>query len=123
VDPYGGSDQFWFTTSDYVTPTTLSLADARLVEDTATDTSFVTEQLKSLPVQYDSSNLKVEQRMATSADGTQVPYFIVYPEHLELDNRTPTLLYGYGGFEVSLGPHYVATAGLAWLERGGVYGA
>jgi prolyl oligopeptidase len=40
---------------------------------------------------------------------------------VELDGSNPTLLYGYGGFEVSLGPHYVATAGIAWLERGGVY--
>ena len=40
---------------------------------------------------------------------------------LKLDGKNPTLLYGYGGFEISLGPHYIATAGLAWVERGGVY--
>ena len=39
----------------------------------------------------------------------------------ELNGKNPTLLYGYGGFEVSLGPKYIATSGLAWLERGGVY--
>jgi prolyl oligopeptidase len=39
----------------------------------------------------------------------------------QLDKSNPTLLYGYGGFEVTLGPHYVAPTGLAWLERGGVY--
>ena len=40
---------------------------------------------------------------------------------MEYNGKTPTMLYGYGGFEVSLGPHYIATSGLAWLERGGVY--
>lgn len=123
VDPYGGSDEFWFTTSDYITPTTLSLANAQLVEkEGAGDVSFVTEGLKSLPVQYNASDLAMEQRVAKSADGTEVPYFIVYSKNMTLDGNNPTLLYGYGGFEVSLGPHYIATAGLAWLERGGVYG-
>ena len=127
VDPYTGSDEFFFTTSDYVTPSTLCLADASKVVDaeantendaTADPDSFITQKLKSLPPQYDSSNLVVEQRMATSRDGTQIPYFIVMPRDLVLDGSNPTLLYGYGGFEVSLGPHYIATSGLAWLERG-----
>ena len=124
VDPYAGSDMFWFTTSDYVTPSTLFLADASKAEtasDGNDDDVFITEKLKSLPPQYDSSNLIVEQRMATSKDGTEIPYFIIMDKDLVLDGTNPTLLYGYGGFEVSLGPHYVATAGLAWLERGGVY--
>lgn len=82
---------------------------------------FIVEEFKQLPGQYDSSGLKVEQRTAVSKDGTEIPYFIVMKEGIELNGKNPTLLYGYGGFEISLGPHYVATSGLAWLERGGVY--
>lgn len=124
VDPYAGSDDFWFSTSDFVTPSTLFLADAAKMEvDSSDETSdpYITAQLKSLPPQYDSTNLSVEQRCAISKDGTEIPYFIIMKKDLVLDGKNPTLLYGYGGFEVSLGPHYIATAGLAWLERGGVY--
>lgn len=123
VDPYTGSDEFWYTTSDYVSPSTLYLADAAKVESPGgneTD-AFITEKLKSLPDMYDSKNLVVEQRTATSKDGTAIPYFIIMHKDTKLDGNNPTLLYGYGGFEVSLGPHYAATAGIAWLERGGVY--
>jgi prolyl oligopeptidase len=122
VDPYSGSDEFWFTTSDFTTPSTLYLADAAKME-TAQDgpDAFITEKLKSLPDMYDASKLTVEQRTCLSKDGTEIPYFIIMDKNVVLDGNNPTLLYGYGGFEVSLGPHYVATPGLAWLERGGVY--
>jgi prolyl oligopeptidase len=102
---------------------TLFLADATKVEGSAegTEDKFIVEEFKQLPGQYDASGLKVEQRTAISKDGTEIPYFIVMKEDVELNGKNPTLLYGYGGFEISLGPHYVATAGLAWLERGGVY--
>jgi len=121
VDPYSDSDEFWFTTSDFTTPSTLYLADAAKVVETNESSSpdrqqadsFITKQLKSLPPQYNSSNLTVEQRIAVSADGTEIPYFIVMKKDIVLDGNNPTLLYGYGGFEVSLGPHYIATAGLA----------
>jgi prolyl oligopeptidase len=115
------TDDFWFTTSDYVTPSTLYLADASKVETTKEEDAFISEKLRTLPPQYDSSNLIVEQQMATSKDGTQIPYFIVKRKDIEYNGKNPTLLYGYGGFEISLGPHYIATSGLAWLERGGVY--
>ncbi|EEC47531.1 predicted protein [Phaeodactylum tricornutum CCAP 1055/1] len=121
VDPYDGSDEFWFTTSDFTTPSTLFLADAARVEGSSATDSFLQEKLRSLPPQYDASNLDVAQQIAVSNDGTEIPYFIIKNKDLKLDGKNPTLLYGYGGFEVSLGPHYIATAGLAWLERGGVY--
>jgi prolyl oligopeptidase len=88
---------------------------------TAGSDSFIQREVKSLPPQYDSSGIVVEQRTATSKDGTAIPYFVVMKEDVALDGTNPTLLYGYGGFEVSLGPHYIATSGIAWLERGGVY--
>ena len=61
------------------------------------------------------------QSEATSADGTKIPYFIIAPKDLPMDGSSPTLLYGYGGFEISLTPAYQGVTGAAWLERGGCY--
>jgi prolyl oligopeptidase len=113
------NDLFWFTTSSYTQPSTLCLADAN--NGSGGEDDYIVSQLKSLPEMYDASSLEVKQLFATSKDGTKVPYFIVSKKGLVLDGSTPTLLYGYGGFEISLGPHYVVTAGISWLERGGVY--
>ena len=77
--------------------------------------------LKSLPPKFDASGLKVTQHFATSKDGTRVPYFLVSKADLPLDGTTPTLLYGYGGFQVSLNPSYSPVTGRLWLEKGGAY--
>ena len=79
------------------------------------------EALKQAPAFFDASPYAVEQHFATSADGTRVPYFVVAAKHLARDGHAPTLLTGYGGFEVPLLPHYVPGEGRLWLERGGVY--
>jgi prolyl oligopeptidase len=110
VDP-DGNDLLWMTTTDYLTPTTLLLVDI----------GQAPEKLKSMPAFFDAEGLITEQHFATSKDGTKVPYFIVRRKHLTLDGKAPTLLYGYGGFEVSLTPGYSATVGRAWLQEGGVY--
>lgn len=128
VDPKDG-DEFWFTTSGYTQPSTLCLADASNFEknpppaDRERDFNepYINTKVKSLPPQYDSTGLIVSQRTAISKDGTEIPYFIISKEGTVLDGSTPTLLYGYGGFEISLGPSYIATVGLAWLERGGAF--
>jgi prolyl oligopeptidase len=65
--------------------------------------------------------MRVEQQFATSKDGTRVPYFVVWPRGAQADGANPTLLYGYGGFEVSLQPSYSGAIGRAWTGRGGVY--
>ena len=96
----------------YLMPNTLYLAD--LANATA-------EAVKSLPPRFDAANLVVEQFEAASADGTSVPYFVVRPKALPFDGTAPTLLYGYGGFQVSLTPSYSGALGKLWLERGGVY--
>lgn len=105
------SDAVWLTATDYLTPTTLSLAEI----------GKQPEQLKTMPAFFDGSKDVIEQHFATSKDGTKVPYFVVRPKDLKLDGNTPTLLYGYGGFEVSLTPAYSGAVGKGWLEKGGVY--
>jgi prolyl oligopeptidase len=74
-----------------------------------------------LPDWFDASAMVADQFFAASKDGTQVPYFVVRAKATKLDGSNPTLLYGYGGFEVSLNPSYSATRGKLWLEQGGVY--
>ena len=105
------SDAVWMTVSGYTTPTTLSIAEI----------GQQPEVLKTMPTFFDASNQVVEQHFATSKDGTKVPYFIVHNKNMELDGKNPTLLYGYGGFEISLTPGYSGGIGKGWLEKGGVY--
>jgi prolyl oligopeptidase len=77
--------------------------------------------IKSLPDRFDASAFVTEQKFATSADGERIPYFVVRPADLPFDGTAPTLLYGYGGFEVSLTPSYASPGTIAWLQNGGVY--
>lgn len=105
------SDAVWLTATDYLTPTTLSLVQL----------GKAPEQLKAMPSFFDGSNDVIEQHFATSRDGTRVPYFLVRPKGLKADGSNPTLLYGYGGFEIALTPGYSGGLGRSWLDRGGVY--
>jgi len=75
--------------------------------------------IKSLPARFDASHLVTEQFFATSSDGTRIPYFVTRPKRL--DSPAPTVLYGYGGFEVSETPSYSPNFGMLWLSRGGVF--
>ena len=87
-----------------------------------TDASRATaQQLKTLPAKFDASRSVVEQLEATSTDGTRIPYFVVHPKGMKRDGANPTILYAYGGFEVSLTPAYSPATGKLWLEKGGVY--
>ncbi|HXT00458.1 MAG TPA: prolyl oligopeptidase family serine peptidase [Elusimicrobiota bacterium] len=79
------------------------------------------EVWRRLPARFDATGLSSEQRWATSADGTKVPYFLVRRTSEPFDGTTPTILYGYGGFEISMDPYYLATVGRIWLSRGGAY--
>ena len=115
------NDLIWLYTSGYTEPSALSIGDASLAETSSDENGYIVKKLKSLPHMYDSSDLTVQQKFATSKDGTKVPYFLVAKNGIELDGNTPTLLYGYGGFEISLGPKYIGTVGKSWLERGGVF--
>ncbi len=77
--------------------------------------------LRALPAQFESEGLVSEQFEATSKDGTKIPYFVLRPRDMAMDGSAPTLLYAYGGFQVSQTPVYSAMAGKLWVERGGVY--
>jgi prolyl oligopeptidase len=110
VDP-DESNAYFMTTTDYLTPTSLWYGEV----------GSKPELLKQLPEFFDAQGLRVEQHFATSADGTRIPYFMVSKSNLTLDGNNPTLLYGYGGFEISLLPNYNAGVGRAWTSQGGVY--
>jgi prolyl oligopeptidase len=77
--------------------------------------------LKQRPSFYDATGMRAEQRFATSRDGTRVPYFVIWPKGPKPDGDNPTLLYGYGGFEVSQQPWYSGVMGRMWTGRGGVF--
>ncbi|TIT41954.1 MAG: S9 family peptidase, partial [Mesorhizobium sp.] len=72
--------------------------------------------VKSQPARFDASSLVSEQFEARSRDGTMIPYFVV--RRRDQNGPVPTLLYGYGGFEVPLLPGYAGVRGRLWLERG-----
>ncbi|MDN5924239.1 MAG: prolyl oligopeptidase family serine peptidase [Xanthomonadales bacterium] len=111
VDP-DHSDAYWLTVSGYLTPTTLKYG---------TLGKGAASTIKHEPSFFDASKFVVSQHFATSKDGTKVPYFEVAPKDMKLDGKNRVLEYGYGGFGVSLLPHYSGSIGRAWLERGGVY--
>ena len=104
--------EVFVSTQGFLVPPTLSLADA----DAATLTP-----LKSAPAKFDASRDVTEQYEATSTDGTKIPYFITRPRDMKLDGSNPTIMLGYGGFQVSLNPAYKPEMGKLWLERGGVF--
>jgi prolyl oligopeptidase len=106
------SDEYWMHATSFVEPTALYLGRA------GTDKR---EKLKSLPAFFNASGLEVTQHEATAADGTRIPYFAVMRKDTKLDGGNPTILYGYGGFEIAMTPSYSGVIGSAWLERGGVY--
>ena len=112
IDTNLDNDTAFVSVTGYLTPSTILLAD------TAAGT-LATE--KTSPARFDASNDVVDQFEATSKDGTRIPYFIVHPKNMLPNGANPTILYGYGGFQISLTPAYSALTGKLWLERGGVY--
>jgi prolyl oligopeptidase len=106
------SDEYVLSTTDFVTPSSLFLG--KIGDESRT-------LLKQLPSYFDTKGLKVSQHEATSKDGTRVPYFQVSRANIKLDGSNPTLMYGYGGFQISYTSSYNPGMGLSWLEQGGVY--
>jgi len=106
-----GEDAFLSVTS-FLIPSSVVLAD--------TGTGEIAT-VKTLPAKFDASKDVVDQHEATSKDGTKIPYFVVHPAGMAMDGNNPTVLYAYGGFQVSITPFYSANIGKLWLERGGVF--
>ncbi len=105
------AERYLLQYTDFLTPDTLYLAQTG---------SDAREALKSRLPLFDAQGMRAEQLFARSADGTEVPYFVVWPAGAKADGKNPTLLYGYGGFEVPLQPWYSGGFGRAWYRRGGV---
>jgi prolyl oligopeptidase len=107
TDPDG--DEIFLDSSDFITP-------SRLLHGTV---GGELAEIKRAPSFFDAADLEVQQYFATSDDGTAIPYFVV--GHTHNQGPTPTLLGGYGGFEVSRTPGYDGVLGRLWLSRGGTY--
>jgi prolyl oligopeptidase len=105
------SENFFFTYEDFTTPESLWLSE----------NGGPPGKVKSMPAFFDAAGMTTLQLEATSKDGTKIPYFVVRPKGTKDDGTAPTLLYAYGGFEVSELPNYSGVLGAAWLSRGGVY--
>lgn len=108
-------DDVWIHGNDFVTPETLYLA--------STTDGSAPEQVRQAPRRFDSSGVTIEQHFTASTDGTRVPYFVVgHADALRrTDGSVPTLLSGYGGFEIARTAAYSAVIGRSWLTNGGVY--
>ena len=105
-------ERAFISVADFLTPSALYLVD----------TAAVTAKLvKTTPPRFDASGHVIEQLTATSKDGTAIPYFLVRPKAMKRDGSTPTILNGYGGFQVPQLPTYSATLGKLWLERGNAF--
>ncbi|CAH7272106.1 Prolyl endopeptidase [Vibrio chagasii] len=103
--------QLYYTFTNYVTPPTIFSFDIE---------SGGSEVYQRSESPFESDKFESKQVFYTSKDGTQVPMLISYKKGLKLDGNNPTMLYAYGGFNVSLTPSFSGTVG-SWLELGGVY--
>ncbi len=104
-------NETFYSFTNYVTPTRIYRYDV------ATGQS---ELYKQPDVKFDSEQYETKQVFVTSKDGTRVPMFITSKKGLKLHGKNPTILYGYGGFDISLTPGF-SVSNLVWLEMGGVY--
>ena len=105
------AEKVFYTYEGFLTPPTLNLASVA---------ALTADKVKQAPERFNASNHTVEQFEAISKDGTKIPYFVVHPKG-ELTGKTATMMFGYGGFQVSYPPVYKPELGKIWLERGGAY--
>ena len=109
----GKQDQVetFYSFSSFATPPTIYRYDMDSGESTV---------VRSAKVDFDPQDYVVKQVFYDSKDGTRVPMFIAHKKNLKLDGNNPTLLYGYGGFNISLTPGF-SISRLQWMEMGGVF--
>lgn len=101
----------YYTFTNYITAGTIYAYEPK---------EGVTSVYEKSKAQFNSENYESKQVFYTSKDGTKVPMIISYKKGLKLDGKNPTILYGYGGFNISLTPAF-SIANAVWLENGGVY--
>ncbi|GGY09492.1 prolyl oligopeptidase family serine peptidase [Paludibacterium paludis] len=112
VDQPWNSDALYYSYCDFLVPS--GLYRLQIGDDAP-------QCLRSQPAAFDAAPFVCEQWHAVADDGTAIPYFIVMPRQREAGVPLPTLLYGYGGFEVPMLPYYVENFGPHWLEKGGAF--
>ncbi len=103
--------ELYFNFTNYVTPGSIYKYDIE---------AGTSELFRASAIDFNSENYESEQVFYTSKDGTKIPMIITYKKGLELNGKNPTILYGYGGFNISLTPRF-STANTVWLEQGGIY--
>jgi len=106
-----GDDELFYSFTSFLYPTTIYRFDLK---------SRQNEVFRAPKVAFDPSGYETRQVFYTSKDGTRVPMFITSKKGIQLDGNNPTLLYAYGGFNISMTPSF-SPANAAWLEMGGIY--
>lgn len=104
-------DHLYYTFTNYVTPGSIYKYDIE---------NGTSELYRASSIDFDADNYESKQVFYTSKDGTKIPMIITHKKGIELDGKNPTILYGYGGFNISLTPSF-STANTVWLEQGGIY--
>jgi len=113
IGGFGGEaedTETFYTVTSYITPAAIYRYDV---------TNNRSTLYKKSEIKFNSDEYVTEQKFFTSKDGTKVPMFITYKKGTKMNGKNPTLLYGYGGFNISLTPSF-STTRILWLEQGGV---
>ncbi|MGB0896450.1 MAG: prolyl oligopeptidase family serine peptidase [Flavobacteriaceae bacterium] len=105
------AEELYFSFTNYITPNTIYKFDPKTGN---------ADIYKKPNIDFNSDNYESKQVFYTSKDGTKIPMIITHKKGLELNGKNPTILYGYGGFNISLTPSF-RTANTVWLEQGGIY--
>lgn len=104
-------DEIFYSFSSYITPTSIYRYDIKTNESTL----YLAPELKFNPEDY-----TVDQQFFASKDGTKIPVFLIHRKDIVKDGNNPVLLYGYGGFNISLTPSF-STSRIPFIENGGIY--
>lgn len=111
---FGGKKEektLYYSFTNYITPGTIYTYDPK---------SGTSKEYEKPKVDFKSADYESKQVFYTSKDGTKIPMIITHKKGLKLDGKNPTILYGYGGFNVSLTPSF-SVSNAVWLEQGGIY--
>jgi len=103
--------ELYFTFSNYINPPTIYKLEPKTANY---------EVFKKPAIEFDSDSYESNQVFYTSKDGTKIPMIITHKKGIELNGKNPTILYGYGGFNISLTPSFSITNAV-WMEQGGIF--